>query len=81
MQTLCKHLRKRIDASPAKHVNLSVEEIKVRARSGTENADQLAWWYDVFRDPDNPVHSALIANGLQCVLNTDCGLVVGVEFF
>jgi hypothetical protein len=81
METLCASLRKRIDASQARRVNLSVEEIQIRARHGAEHADQISWWYEVFRDPENPVHAALAKNNLLCILATDCGRVVDVEFF
>jgi len=41
----------------------------------------VSWWFDVFRDPGNPMYAALNKNTLLCILNTDCGRVVGVEFF
>jgi hypothetical protein len=81
MQTLCAHLRKRIDACDLRHVNLSVEEIQIRAPRGTGGAETLAWWHDVFRDPANPIHVALSQNHLDCILITDCGRVTSVEFF
>jgi hypothetical protein len=40
--TLCKHLRKPIDANQRAPVNLTVEEIKIRARHGGEHAHSLA---------------------------------------
>jgi hypothetical protein len=64
METLRKHLRKRVDASPAKYATLSVEEIKIRTRSGAQHAHDLAWWCEVFRNPSDPVHAALIASNL-----------------
>jgi hypothetical protein len=81
IETLCKHLRKRIDANQRTPVDLTVEEIKIRARHGAEQAHSLAWWCDMLRDPNNPVHLALVENDLHCVLKTDCGEVVEVGFF
>lgn len=81
METLCKHLRKRIDAHKQKHVTLSVEEIKIRSRFGAENAHSTAWWWDMLSDPTDRIHRALIENDLQCVLDTDSGQVVAVDFY
>ena len=81
MASACEELRNRIDASPDKCVTLSIDEIiEILALTDGEDPRNLTWWFDLFRNPADPVRAGLIEGDLRCILNSDGGEVKSVEF-
>jgi hypothetical protein len=81
MESACEVLRNRIDASPDRCVTLSIDEIiEILALTAREDPRNLAWWFNLFRNPADPVRAGLIEGDLRCILNSDGGEVKSVEF-